>query len=122
MVGPPFLLEIGRPVQRRGLESALAVLETIDKYEIELADLDLTRLLSLVDEYVAHGVAGRRYRFDLLHYASATLLNCGHLASWDREHFSERVAKRINEVNSLSGLITLKVGSPTHIERSLPFD
>lgn len=119
MIGSPLMLEIAKAIERRGAESALVILETIERQNIELADLDSRRLLDLADRYVAYQIAERKYRFDLLHYASATLLGCSHLASWDREHFNERVAKRVNKVNSMNGFITLKVGDPEHVERSL---
>ncbi|MFQ6135459.1 MAG: hypothetical protein ACE5KU_06585, partial [Nitrososphaerales archaeon] len=120
-IGPPVLLEVGKAAQRRGVESALRVLQAIDRHKIELVTLDSNRLLNLVNLYVAYRVAGTRYRLDLLHYASATLLNCSHLASWDKKHFNQRVEKRINKANSLSGLATLKVGDPIRIVRSLGF-
>ena len=121
VIGPPLLLELAKAVRRRGVESALVVHKIIDEHEVELADIDSKHLLDLVDRYVAHRVTGRKYRLDLLHYASPTFLNCSHLVSWDREHFNERIAKRINKVNSLNGFVTLKVGDPDFIERSLGF-
>ena len=54
-----------------------------------------------------------------MHYASATLLNCSHLASWDKKHFNQSLGKKVNKVNSMLGLATLNVGSPLFIERSL---
>lgn len=119
VVVPPILLEVTKATQRRGLKSALKIVQAIDRYRIELATLDLGQLLDLVDRYFAYKVAGTKYRIDLLHYASATLLDCGHLVSWDKKHFNQRVAERINRVNSLSGLITLRIGDPIHTARSL---
>jgi len=120
-VGPPILLEIGKAVQRKGVESGLTIIRAIDKYEIDLAELDSDRLLKLANQYFAHRVAGTKYSVDLMHYASATLLNCSHLASWDKEHFNQRIEKKINKVNSATGLTSLKVGDPVHIARSLEF-
>lgn len=120
VTGPPILLEVGKAVQRRGVGSALEILRAMQTYDIEVAVLDSSQLLNLSDLYVAHKVT-RRYRFDLLHYAAATLLNCSHLASWDREHFNESTERRVNRVNSLTGLATLKVGDPIKLARSLGF-
>jgi predicted nucleic acid-binding protein len=118
-VGPPILLELGKAIQQRSVESALRVRQTLDKFAIELADVDSNRLLSLVNSYVVHRVAGIRHRLDLLHYASATLLSCSHLASWDKAHFNQQVQRRINRINSISSLTPSKVGDPMRIGRSL---
>lgn len=118
-IGDAILLELGKAVQRKGIEAALTILRTIEHHKIELAILDPDRLLDLVDRYFSKKVFGTKYRFDLLHYASATLLNCSHLASWDKKHFNQNVEKKVNQVNSMLGLATLNVGDPTNITRSL---
>lgn len=70
-------------------------------------------------EYASLGVLGRKRIFDLLHYASATLSGCTHLASWDRRHFNGRIERRINKVNASKGLTSLKVGDPFTVARHL---
>lgn len=99
----------------------MTIIRAIDRYKIDLAELDSDRLLKLTDQYFAHRVAGTKYRIDLMHYASATLLNCSHLASWDKEHFNQHIEKKINKVNSAMRFTSLKVGDPVHIARSLKF-
>ena len=122
MIGNPILLELGKAVQRKGIETALTILRTIEHHKIKLAMLDPDRLSSLVDRYLSENIVGEKYRFDLLHYASATLLNCTHLVSWDKGHFNQSVGKKVNAVNSVLGLATLNVGDPVDISRSLKLD
>lgn len=118
-VASPIFLELAKAVQLRGVESVLAILQAVDRYGIELATPDPARLLALVDRYISLRAMGAKYQFDLLHYASATLLSCGHLASWDKDHFNERIAKNVNKADSSMNLPTLKVGDPASLGRSL---
>lgn len=118
-VASPIFLELAKAVQLRGVESVLAILHTVDRYGIELTTPDPDQLLTLVDRYVGLRVMGVKYQFDLLHYASATLLSCSHLGSWDKDHFNERIAKKVNKANSSMNLPTLKVGDPVSLGRSL---
>lgn len=119
VVGSPIMLETAKAAQLRGIKAALIVIQALDKYEIELVELDSRSLSGLVDSYITRLPAGERYRFDLLHYASAALLNCTHLASWDKKHFNQRVERKVNKANLLAGLTTLKVGDPIYIGRAL---
>jgi len=116
-IGDPLLLELGKAVERKGLEAALTILRTIELHKIKLATRETNRLLDLADRYVQK--IGAKHRFELLHYASASQLNCSHLASWDRGVFNQSVGKKINSVNSVLGLATLNVGDPLYIARSL---
>lgn len=50
-IGDPILLELGKAVQRKGIEVALTILRTIEYHTIRLAVLDPDRLSSLVDRY-----------------------------------------------------------------------
>lgn len=68
---------------------------------------------------MASRALGRRRALDLMHYASATVLECTHLASWDKEHFNSRVQSRINMVNDRRGLAALIVGDPVVIVRKI---
>jgi hypothetical protein len=118
-IASPIFLELAKAVQLRGVESVLTVLQTVDRYGIELATPDPERLLNLVDRYVGLRIMGVRYQFDLLHYASATLLSCSHLASWDQDHFNQRIAKKVNKANSSLNLPTLILGDRASLRRSL---
>lgn len=119
VIGSPIMLEIAKAAQLRGIKAALTLVHALDRYKIELVELDSRRLSGLVDSYITWLPAGARDRFDLLHYASATLLNCTHLASWDKKHFNQRIERKVNEANLLAGLTTLKVGDPPYIRRAL---
>jgi len=105
-IGPPFLLEVGKAAEDRGTQAALRLASIIEEYGIELTRTLDDRLWSLSSEYASLGVLGRKRMFDLLHYASATLLGCTHLASWDRRHFNARIEERVNKVNASRGLTT----------------
>ena len=119
VIGSPVMLEIAKTAQRRGLKAALTVIQALESYKIELVELDSRSLSGLVDSYITRLPAGARYLFDLLHYASATLLNCTYLASWDKKHFNQHIQRKVNEANLLAGLTTLRVGDPLDIERAL---
>ena len=118
-VGPPFFLEVAKAAERRGAEAARRLVGYPVEHGIELGEVEDDRLWSLKDEYVASGAMTERRTLDLLHYASATLLSCTHLASWDGRHFNEKIGKRINRVNVSRGLSTLIVGSPFVVSRRL---
>lgn len=121
-VGDPLLLELGKAVERRGIEAASNILQTIEHHKIILAALDPDNLFDLANRYFSRKVVGAKYRFDLLHYASATLLGCSNLASWDKAHFNQNVGRKVNAVNSALGLTNLNVGDPVYIARSLGLD
>ncbi len=120
-IGPPFILEMAKAAEQRGTRAASRLILTIEEYEVELTRVPADRLWSLSNEYASLGVLGENRTLDLLHYASATLLGCTHLASWDRTHFNERVEERVNKVNASKGLTTLKVGDPVAVARYLGF-
>ena len=121
VIGSPIMLEIAKIVQRRGISAVFTLFRTLDIYEIELVELDPRRLLSLTDLYISQWPLGAKHRYDLLYYASATLLNCTHLASWDKKHFNQRVERRVNQANLLAALTTFKVDDPIHIGKALGF-
>jgi len=95
------------------------MIEIIEEYGVELKRASDDQLWSLLDGYISLRAMDTKRTLDLLHYASATLLGCTHLASWDRRHFNSRVEKRVNRVNSSRGLTTLKVGDPITVARYL---
>lgn len=119
LIGEPFLLELGRAVELRGRVPSFQLTEAMEEYEVELMNVDDERLWELLDEYSSRGVLGQKQTVDLMHYASATLLECTHLAAWDRKHFNARVGRRVNRVNSSKGLADLIVGDPIVIVRSI---
>ena len=118
-IGPPFLLEVGKAAEAKGAQAALRLVSTIEEYGIELTRTLDDQLWSLSSEYASLGVLGSKRIFDLLHYASATLSGCTHLASWDRRHFNDRIEQRVNRVNASKGLTSLKVGDPFTVVRHL---
>ena len=120
-IGPPFVLEMAKAVELRGTQAALRLTLAVAEYEVELTKVLGDRLWSLSEEYASRGVLGVSRRLDLLHYASATLLGCTHLASWDKSHFNGRVEKRVNKANASRALTALKVGDPVAVARYLGF-
>ena len=90
----------------------MRLVNTLEEYDIELTRTLGEQLWSLSTEYATLGVLGSKRTFDLLHYASATLLGCTHLVSWDKRHFNDRVEERLNRVNASRNLTTLKVDDP----------
>ena len=92
---------------------------TLEEYHIELTRTLGEQLWSLSTEYATLGALGSKRTFDLLHYASATLLGCTHLVSWDKRHFNDRDEERLNRVNASRNLTTLKVDDPSIVTRQL---
>jgi predicted nucleic acid-binding protein len=109
-IGPPFMLELAKAAEHRGTQAALRLIVTLEEYKIELTRVLGEHLWTLSSEYASLWVLRGNRTLDLLHYASASLLGCTHLASWDKKHFNGRVERRVNDVNASRGLTTLKVG------------
>lgn len=118
-IGPPFLLEVAKAAEQRGTVIASRLASAIEEYGIELVGVTDESLWNLESAYASSRVLGQKRTFDLLHYASATLLGCSHLASWDRRHFNGRIGKRVDRVNASRGLTNLIVGDPVSIGRRL---
>ena len=118
-IGPPFFLEAAKAAEMRGSEAASRLARTVEEHEIEAVENLDDWLWNLVDQYLSHRILGVGRFIDLMHYASATLLRCDCLASWDRGHFNGKVAMKINKVNSSAGLASLIVWDPTEVERYL---
>jgi predicted nucleic acid-binding protein len=118
-IGPPFILEMAKAAEKRGVQAASRLADAVQAYEVELTRTYGESLWSLSRDYASLGVLGESRTLDLMHYASATLLGCTHVASWDRRHFNDRVEKRVNRVNASKSLATLKVGDPVAVERYL---
>lgn len=119
LIGPAFLLEMAKAAELRGTQPVLHLFWTIEEHNVELIRSWDDELWSLLDGYISLRVMDTKRTLDLLHYASATLLGCTHLASWDRRHFNSAIEKRVNRVNSSRGLTTLKVGDPIAVARYL---
>jgi len=105
-------LAIGVAKRPLRVADALRILEAIDFFEIKLLSSPSRTLLSLVNEYLKETSLKIG---DLLHYAGATLLDAGYIASWNTEDFNKRFEKSINKVNKKKNLKTIKVGTPTLI-------
>jgi predicted nucleic acid-binding protein len=118
-IGPPFMLEVAKTAELRDSPAASRLVKTVDEYGIELTPALDDWLWNLLDEYLSRKVLGVGRLMDLMHYASATLLRCDYVASWDKEHFNERVAMKVNQVNSSAGLANLISGDPIAIARYL---
>jgi predicted nucleic acid-binding protein len=119
VVGPPILIEIGKAVRLRGIDSSHEILQASALYHVELLGLDTKRMIELTDEYLRKKTLREKNWLDLSHYAAATLLECRYLVSWDKDHFNERVADKINAINSIHSLTSLKVGTPSYVGRLL---
>ncbi len=116
------MLEVAKATEQRGTQAALQLVVAIEEHKIELIRTLDDRLWTLSDEYSSLEVLRGNHTLDLLHYASATLLGCTHVASWDKKHFNDKVEKRVNAVNVSRGLTTLKVGDPITIGRRLEIE
>ena len=118
-IGPPFLLEIAKSAEHRGTRAALRLLDTVERYQIAVArNLD-DEMWELADAYASDSSIGGVRFLDYMHCASATLLRCTHLASWDRRHFNKRFEYFVCAVNRSRHLADLIVGDPRTIGRTL---
>lgn len=77
----------------------------------------MKQVWELAEFYIAEDVLTKRHVLDLLHYASASLLGCTHVASWDNKQFNDGISKKVNSVNAKHGLSNLIVGKPEYIMR-----
>lgn len=94
----------------------------MEEFGIQLKNIDMKQAWKLAEFYVVEDVLTRRHRLDLLHYASASLLGCTHVVSWDSKQFNDRISKKVNSVNAKHGLSSLIVGKPEYIMRQENFD
>jgi len=115
IAGPALLLEVGKAVEIRGTQSAGAIVKTVEENGIELGRPDYGKLFELSEQYLKKGIVPGRSNLDALHYAGAVLLDCSHLASWDKNHFNNRFQERVNKENLRLGFTTLIVGDPLDI-------
>lgn len=115
IISTPFIVELGRIVEIRGVERSLNILDTIDNLRLHFRNMDMKNVWNLSQVYLDANILTVRHRLDLFHYAAASLLNCTHIASWNRRQFNERIAMRVNTVNSERKLSTLIVQTPNNI-------
>jgi predicted nucleic acid-binding protein len=116
-VSAPLVVELGKIVETKETERCLRIMDTIEKFGIHFIDIAMKEVWSLSQNYLDANILKVRHRLDLFHYAAASLLNCTHLASWNKRQFNDKIAERINRVNVNQGLLSLIVGSPDYIVR-----
>ena len=116
-VGAPLIVELGKIVETKETERCLEILDAIENFGIYLNDIGMKDVWNLSQIYLDAHVLAVGHRLDLFHYSAASLLNCTHLASWNKRHFNDKIAMRINKINAKQELLSLIVGSPTYIIR-----
>jgi len=116
-VSAPLIVELGKIVETKETERCLQILDTIENFGIYFNDIDMKDVWNLSQIYLDTNVLAVRHRLDLFHYSAASLLNCTHLASWNKKHFNDKIAMSVNKINAKQGLLSLIVGSPTYIIR-----
>lgn len=120
--GSPLIMEIGKLVESKETKRGLDIIDAMEEFGIQLKNIDMKQAWKLAEFYVVEDVLTRRHRLDLLHYASASLLGCTHVVSWDSKQFNDRISKKVNSVNAKHGLSSLIVGKPEYIMRQENFD
>jgi predicted nucleic acid-binding protein len=75
VVGPPILIEIGKAVRLRGIDSAQEILQALARYHVEQPDIVTKRMIELTDQYLTKKVLREKNWLDLSHYAAATCWN-----------------------------------------------
>lgn len=116
-VSAPLVVELGKIVETKETERCIQIMDTIENFGIHFIDIDMKEVWSLSQIYLDTNIQTVRHRLDLFHYAAASLLNCTHLASWNKRQFNDKIAERINRINVKQGLLSLIVGSPDYIVR-----
>lgn len=112
MSGSPLLVELGKMAEIRGTERCLDVINSMEEFSIHLTNIDLVRMLDLEKIYLEEGILTKRHHLDLLHYATASLLGCTYLASWNSRHFNDQISKKVSSVNMKHRLSSLIAGKP----------
>jgi hypothetical protein len=122
MSGSPLIMELGKLVEARGTKRCLDIINSMEEFGIHLRSIDMKQAWKLSEIYLDEGVLTKRHRLDLLHYASASLLGCTHLASWDSRQFNDRISKKVSNANAKQGLSSLIAGKPEYIVRQENLD
>ncbi|MGH9922679.1 MAG: hypothetical protein ACRD38_08000 [Nitrososphaerales archaeon] len=121
VVSAPLVVELGKIIEIKGMERCLDIINTIADLGIHFRSADMKEVWDLSQTYLDNDVLTVRHRLDLFHYATASLLHCSHLASWNSKHFNDKIAMKINKVNAKRGLLSLIVGKPNYIIRREEF-
>jgi hypothetical protein len=117
MSGTPLIMELGKLVEAKGTKRCLDIINSMEEFGIYLKNIDMKQIWKLSEIYLDEGVLTKRHRLDLLHYASASLLGCTHLASWNCRQFNDKVSKKASNVNAKQKLSSLIAGKPEYIMR-----
>ena len=117
MSGSPLIMELGKLVEAKGTKRCLDVINSMEEFGIHLKNIDMKQVWKLSEIYLDEGVLTKRHRLDLLHYASASLLGCTHLASWNSRQFNDRISKKVSNANAKQRLSSLIAGKPEYIMR-----
>lgn len=113
--GSPLVMELGKLAETKGTRRGIDILNSMEEFGIRLKNTGIKEIWKLSDIYLEEGVLSKRHRLDLLHYASASLLECTHLASWNHRQFNDRTARKVSDVNAKHGLSNLIAGKPDYI-------
>lgn len=116
-VSNPIMVEIGRIINVKGIQRYLEIMDSFEEFKIDFESTDMDEVWKLSQAYLDERVLTSRHRLDLFHYAAASLLNCSHLASWNDGQFNDKVAEKINRINSWRGLPSLIASRPDNIIR-----
>ncbi|MGH9879622.1 MAG: hypothetical protein ACRD5H_18490, partial [Nitrososphaerales archaeon] len=102
-------------IEVKGMERCLDLVNAIEDFEIRFKSVDTKAVWNLSQIYLDDRILTSRHRLDLFHYAAASLLNCTHVASWNRKHFNDKITMKINKINTERELLSLIVGNPNYI-------
>ena len=90
----------------------------LDSCHVPDSELGESEVLALQQGYLAHGIVGRKSNADALHVASATLLGCKLIVSWNFRHIVHfQKIPQYNAVNQLLGYNPLAIHSPSEVIR-----
>ena len=120
-VSSPLMVEIGRIINIKGAQRCLEIISSFEEFKINFESTDMKEVWNLSQAYLDERVLTVRHRLDLFHYAAASLLNCTYLASWNGKQFNDKIAAKINRINSKRGLLSLIAGTPEYISRQENF-
>jgi len=116
-VSAPLIVELGKIVETKETERCLQILDAIENFGIYFNDIDMKDVWNLSQIYLDTNVLAVRHRLDLFQYSVASLLTCTHLEFVNKRKFNDKIAMKINKINTKQGLLSLIVGSPNSIIR-----
>ena len=115
--GSPLIMEIGKLVETKETKRGLDIINTMEEFGIQFKNIDVGHAWRLSEIYLAEDTLTKRHRLDLLHYATASLLGCTYVASWDGKQFNDKTSKKVSTVNAKQGLSSSLAGKPEYIMR-----